>query len=526
MPLRDIDFFVIVLLENRSFDHVSGYLSLPTAAPTLPINGLSANVVWQQSCANLHNGRLASVHPIDWKAEIKDPPHDLKNIAEQINTPPRCGPPAKMGGFAATYANVDCQWPSPSMGYYSRDDVPMFDFFARNFLICDRWFSSLPTGTQPNRLMAMSGRSDIADNVSLTNFPRQKLIYDWLTEHGVNWCAYTCALPFFSLMYGWRTASFMSLIGRRSHTRFRRFSKFREQWSSGDGVPNVIFIEPRYTDDPASPWAESIFGRISRNDPNDDHPPTKISAGQRFLADIYQTLIGNPGLWKRTLMLVTYDEHGGFFDHETPLDIWTPAGGHDFETSGVRVPAFVVSPHVAAGAVFSGLLEHTSVLQFLADRFTPGQPYSPAIQERLRNYTSLVNTLQDIPQGDPPPRPPDGLGAHAPAPPRRLTARGSETARAFDELAVNLAIQYPAQLVGRQWHQMAQRVLDLADNRRSIPTYPAPRVGPDVIRFKQRLSRAARILRVQRRRPGSAMIGGRYLIQQRSLADRLRLRLI
>jgi len=101
-------------------------------------------------------------------------------------------------------------------------------------------------------------------------------------------------------------------------------------------MPQVIFIEPEYTDGP-------------HFDPNDDHPPTGIAKGQSFLADIYTKLVANPQRWANMLMIVTYDEHGGFFDHLAPLPIPGAAGGTSFATTGVRVPGLVVSPHVAPG---------------------------------------------------------------------------------------------------------------------------------------------------------------------------------
>ena len=87
------------------------------------------------------------------------------------------------------------------MGYYDQAAVPIFDFFAHNFVICDHWFAALPTGTQANRLMAMSGESSLVDNARVL-LPDQQLVYDWLDRHRVTWCAYQSGdfLPFFALM--------------------------------------------------------------------------------------------------------------------------------------------------------------------------------------------------------------------------------------------------------------------------------------------------------------------------------------
>jgi phospholipase C len=263
-----------------------------------------------------------------------------------------------MGGFVKSYARVGPRDPSLVMGHYKKDAVPCFDFFARNFLICDRWFSCLPTGTQANRLMAMAGESLISDNVPNT-LPDQKLVYDWLDDQKVDWCAYQWkSFPFFFLMERWRMDMFVSLSNPRGSGRFRHYEAFDEQWRNSAPMPSVIFIEPKYTNDPL-PF-----------DPNDDHSPTGVAKGQEFVRQIYATLTGNRKRWKNTMMIITYDEHGGFFDHVPPLLVPNRSGGHDFQWTGPRVPGFIVSPHVPSGKVFSEPLDHTAILQLLAEKFT------------------------------------------------------------------------------------------------------------------------------------------------------------
>ena len=122
--------------------------------------------------------------------------------------------------------------------------------------------------------------------------------------------------------------------------------------------PQVIFIEPAYTDAPH-------LGVSS-----DDHAPSAIKGGQEFLLEVYRGMTNDPNLWSGTVMIVTYDEHGRFFDHVSPPALHTdpPAGAKSegpFATLGVRVPTFVISPFVKQGAVFSSVLDHTSILKFL-----------------------------------------------------------------------------------------------------------------------------------------------------------------
>ena len=219
-------------------------------------------------------------------------------------------------------------------------------------------------------------------------------------------------------------------------------------------MPSVIFIEPEYTDGP-------------HIDPNDDHPPTGVAKGQAFLADIYTTLISNPDRWKKTMMVVTYDEHGGFFDHVTPLPIPTSVAGFQFATTGVRVPAFVISPQVEAGVVFRGNLDHTSILQLLADRFNPAQDYSAAVGARQPQLVRLATILPDkLPARPSAPLVPSATEAAiraatagTAAPATGPTAAGAAAnAQAFQNVALKVARDHPDLLAHPGWGALARYV--------------------------------------------------------------------
>ena len=400
MALADIKKFVIVMLENRSFDHVCGYLSLPSANPPLQVDGLQDNAAWLGQYQNDdQDGTPRPIHLLDPSVQnITDPPHEDVNIHSQINTPTHGALSATMGGFVKSYWHAAPQPPDRSlvMGYYDKRAVPVFDFFARNFAICDHWFSPLPAGTQTNRLMAMSGESQIHQNVSdPLDFPNQRLLYDWVDDVlGQNhWCSFQWdGVPFFSMMASWWPRIMAGLNDPSNLGEFRRYDRFGEQWQSGDAIPDVVFIEPKYTDDPT----------FSFKPRNDDHCPTGVTEGQKFLADIYNVIVSNNDLWKSTMLIVTYDEHGGFFDHVTPLSVPAQAGGINLATTGVRVPAFVISPYVKPGSVFSDVVDSTSILQLLADRFTPGTPYSPAVGARQAYFKPLSTILDNPPIATPP----------------------------------------------------------------------------------------------------------------------------
>jgi len=195
MPLQDIETIVIVIMENRSFDHLCGYLSLASTPAPLAVEGLSDDSAWRDPLANMFNGEAYPLHRLAPATEqIDDPDHTQKSIAMQIATPPQGGPPGQMGGFVQSYVTYAPAGKPPHdrslvMGYYDAAAVPAVDFFARNFAICDHWFAALPLGTQANRLMLMAGESQVLDNAPLL-LPNQPLVYDWLTQNKITWCAY------------------------------------------------------------------------------------------------------------------------------------------------------------------------------------------------------------------------------------------------------------------------------------------------------------------------------------------------
>ena len=364
---------VVVMMENRSFDNLLGYLTLdPNNRKN--VEGLTNTPAWRDKVASVFNGTkyppFLLTDPYD--AIDADPPHERDPIAVQMGTPVNGVFP--MNGFVTNYASAKGAKPPvagsqpPVMGYFTAAQAPVMDFFAENFAICDHWFSSLPAGTQPNRLMAMSGFSRI--DVNQVPLPDQELVYDWLTRNGIRWRVYHQNMPFFAMMLRW-----IPDILREDH--FRPFARLYDdvQNEPPGEFPQVIFIEPTYTDAPH-------IGPSS-----DDHAPSAIKGGQEFLLEAYRAMIRVPDVWKGTVMVLTYDEHGGFFDHVSPPALHTdpPAGAlyqKGFETLGIRVPAFVISPFVNPKTVFKKRLDHTSILKFIGQKFGKNGSYSDLVDKR------------------------------------------------------------------------------------------------------------------------------------------------
>jgi phospholipase C len=451
MPALDnIDTFVVLMLENRSFDHMLGYLSLRGG----DVNGLSSDPAWLNNFTNVYAGKSYPVHRLGPDViSIPDPPHDRAPIATQINTPCAPGGCPELGGFVQSYATRATPVPNLAdvMGYYDAAALPTFDFLARHYTVCDNWFAPLPSGTQANRLMAMAGESTLSDNVQGLGFiPDQPLVYDWLRERGIPWCVYQSGsfFPFFSLMKKWLPEIITSLTLPHDDVggSFRRYARFAADWQSNAIMPKVIFVEPEYTDGP-------------HFNANDDHCPTGIAAGQAFVADVYRTLTSNPDRWKNTLLIVTYDEHGGFFDHVSPLAIAANVAGFPFQTTGLRVPAVLVSPYVTAGGVFSGKLDHTAILQLLADKLDPNGTYSPAVSARNNLLDRLSSALNVAPVAGAPPALAGNTGGTFNATFNGPLKTGqSASNQGFHAVALQVAREHPHLLMSPQWADLAQYV--------------------------------------------------------------------
>ena len=207
--------------------------------------------------------------------------------------------------------------------------------------------------------MAASGYT-MRDHTISQLFDDQDVVYDWLDAHGVSWRVYSEGFPFFALMPKVQ----QRIVADVWDNLFRGLVALDTDCRSPDTLPKVIFIEPQFTDGAEPDKAD------------DDHPTTPITRGQDLIRRVYAAVTGNPQLWSKSVLIITYDEHGGFFDHVEPLALVTPQNHGEsytlFTTTGVRVPAIIVSPFVDAGSCFSQPLDHTSILRMLADKYTPG----------------------------------------------------------------------------------------------------------------------------------------------------------
>jgi phospholipase C len=264
-------------------------------------------------------------------------------------------------------------------------------------------------------------------------------VFDWLTERGIRWRVYRSGLPFELLIERLWDDVF-------DPARFRSVKELTIDVNEEDDTtfPQVIFLEPAFADSPINLGFPA----------NDDHPPRPIGPGQQFMREMYLALSSNPRRWRKTVLVVTYDEHGGFYDHVEPARVTTrpPSGaewtGGPFATTGVRVPAIVASPLARPGTVHGGVLDHTSILQLIASVFgRDGETYSADVDERAeQGIGNISDALGDDPPRDDVPRPPETapplppLGPRPqPQPPREgMQPRKGANAQAFERAALEV----------------------------------------------------------------------------------------
>jgi phospholipase C len=341
--LDDIEHVVVLMLENRSFDHMLGYLGLEENGPD--VDGL------QPGMANEHGGRSYPIFRLERTASTKaqDPCHSGTCVDEQVAN--------GNSGFAANYIETredpNAAEPVVVMGYYDGEQLPTYDFLARHFKVCDRWFCSLKGATFPNRLYAVAGRSaGSRDNASppvyhLPSFVRH------LDNAGASWRWYTHEVfaTIWAIDRNYLPKTFDNVRPFASGVTADDFFS-----AARDGrLAAVSWIDPNFVD---------IGGAVGSND---DHPPSDVRAGQELVLKVFNALARSP-IWERTLLVITYDEHGGFFDHVEPPEAADDDPRPEFHSYGPRVPAIVVSPRVRAG-VSHDIFDHTSIIKTCLVRF-------------------------------------------------------------------------------------------------------------------------------------------------------------
>jgi phospholipase C len=348
-PDDPVKHVVLLMFENHSFDQMLGCFK--------QVHADLAGVDPKKPGVNRVDGAEYKQAETTKRQMLLDPRHEVNHVLAQMQD--------HNGGFVADFAQARPDSTAEQrqfvMGYYPLDFLPALHRLARDFLVCDHWFSPVPGPTWPNRLFALTGSSS-----GRVNMPEdgehgadiegwfqqdQATVFERLGEKGLPWKIYFHDIP-----------QSICLVHQRQPERVARYFPTAQFYEDARGpeadFPAFCFIEPDYNG-------------VTEND---DHPPHDVMKAQKLLADVYNALRANPELWASTLLAVLYDEHGGFYDHVEPPAAVPPDDLHDestFDRLGVRVPALLVSPWVDQGFDATAF-DHTSLRMYLIDKWGLG----------------------------------------------------------------------------------------------------------------------------------------------------------
>lgn len=425
MPNPKIKHIVVLMMENRSFDHMLGFLK--NEIPD--IRGVIGNDYFNQSTAG------ATMPVTDGAAPqgllVADPGHDFTDVYMQMYGVPygTSATQPDMSGFAQSYEQQGGN-PADIMRCFRPSQLPVLSALARRYVICDQWFSSVPGPTLPNRAFAHFGTSFGRLDMSPDYFRSKPSIYQRLR------IARPQARGIIYYYAKWSGTLGLTFLLSDQKDYFRLWGDFVTDCED-NSLPEYSFVEPAYSDNAGI-------------DANDQHPDHSVQAGDTFIQNVYEAIRANDETWQSTLLLVVWDEHGGIFDHEIP-----PMVGHtdgftstdppfEFDRLGVRVPALVISPYVPTG-IDHTVYEHASIPATVTEQFigTPSRN-SPYAREQYANTFMHLLTL-DQPRME---KPDFTAPAAAAAPPVKSQATAPVSAllsQQVQDLHAVLSRNYPQQ---------------------------------------------------------------------------------
>jgi phospholipase C len=371
--LSSVQHVVVLMLENRSFDHMLGFLYPGNVSPTgQPFDGLTGTESNPGSDGQpVTVFRIEPTTPSAYYMPGADPGEGYMATNDQLygsdSGPASAGEAAPCSGFVKDFAYTlgwqskePKRWPivpgtvaGDIMGCFTPEALPVLSALARGYAVCDQWFASAPTETLPNRAFACAATSQghMDDKTHTFTSPT---IFGLLDAAGLGWAVYGYnAEPL--------TKNTFTQISTAAASHFGKFTDFRAAAAAGT-LPPYTFLEPG--------WGSAG---------NSQHPNYDVALGEQLIHDVYEALRAGPG-WPGTLLVITYDEHGGCYDHvpppwgAVPPDSSAGEFGFGFDRFGVRVPTVLVSPLIAAGTVYRAPaggtpLDHTSVLRTVEQRW-------------------------------------------------------------------------------------------------------------------------------------------------------------
>jgi phospholipase C len=419
--LEAIKHIVVLMMENRSFDQVLGHLKRSGMPEVNGLTGGEVNHDEQGNAYPVHEFQPDETvfHPdLDQTGKVLDPCHSKACVQQQLAD----GNGGFVKNFLATrtlrgqHVELPEEYRGLVMGYYTAEHLPVYDYLARQYCVCDAWHASVPGDTWPNRLYALSGR----EGPSIGHKPG---IRDRLASllRGVPLIGALPNAPIFEVQAftrhladeQWRWYSHDPATLRAADDRYRSFNLRRNNFTYFDrkrvsqvtqALESAIVARDSFLDDAARgelrdvSWIDPNFIDLSVLDPNsnDDHPPSDVLAGQALVLELYEALAKNPN-WEETLLVIVYDEHGGFYDHVAPPAVDDDSG---YSTLGVRVPALVIGPRVRQ-FVCHETFEHTALIASILRRFAADPEAAiAAMPPRVRHAPHLGSVLQAEPRRD------------------------------------------------------------------------------------------------------------------------------
>ncbi len=406
--LDSLKHIVVLMMENRSFDHMLGSLK----AVDSRIDGLTGTES-NPDATPAQNAVL--VKPLaEFQGQLDpDPDHHFPAVDLQIfGGDKSANRVANMQGFVKSYFNQqrDVSHSQKIMYYFTKEQLPVLSTLALEFAVFNRWFSSIPGPTICNRAFAHFGTSfgRVDLNPLYVNEPF-KSIYQRLINATPKHTA--------KVYYYDTTSSTMEVANllQNQPELFGTYQQFLQDCQRG-ALPEYSFIEPNYNDHDTDSGEEVA---------NDQHPDHHVQAGELFIATIYNAIKQKASLWASTVLLVVYDEHGGIYDH-VPPPACTPdqfsASANDtgtgmefrFDRLGVRVPAILISPWIPKGTVVDRVFDHASipatVTKFFIGDYAPRSPRETSADifiepnrqgaDPARNLFSLTTMRTDCPDFD------------------------------------------------------------------------------------------------------------------------------
>jgi phospholipase C len=353
-----VDTFVVLMMENRSFDHYLGWL--PGA------DGRQAGLTYTDALgASFHTHRLA---PDFQGCAHLDPDHSWEGGRAQLDG-------GRMDGFLRARSDPF------ALGYYEEEDLPFLPAAARAFTTYDRFFCSLLGPTYPNREYMHAAQSYGMRNNALPpaeGFP-DSTIFQALDRAGLDGRCFYTDVPV------------AALWGKAGLARSAQVQQYYERCASGT-LPALSFVDPAFEDDGSG---TSL----------DEHPHGDVRAGQAFMSDVVHAFMESPQ-WRRGALFIVYDEWGGFFDHVPPPRVpdarASANSARDFAQMGFRIPAVAVSPWARRGHVDHGVYGFESILSMVEYRF--GLP-PLGVRDRLAANIARSFDFESKPRLDPPPLP-------------------------------------------------------------------------------------------------------------------------